>query len=232
MRSSRQTIFVPALATVLMLGVGEAAQATCYGTDQELPAHVLSRFIDDPGRLLSQFPDGGPQMISSIRDLVASDPGSLPLIISLNARSNAKQIQAIGTGLGQAALVCNRTAQAFAGEIQRMTVTADNRSLSQAFLAVMGDLFLSWTDLAGGGGGGGGPTETSGEIGGAAVSGATLNLSTSVATGSTNSRTSGAHTSSTPGSSSNLFTLRTPGSSPNVITTPNTVSKSVSPSRP
>ncbi len=230
MRSPGQTKSVAALATVLMLGVGGAAQAACYSSGQELPALVVSQVINDPGRLLTQFPDGGPQMISLIRDLVASDPGALPPIINLNAKANDGQIQAIGIGLGQAALVCSRTAQAFAGEIQLMTATADNQPLSQAFSAVMGDLFLSWTDSPGGGGGGG-PTATSGGNGGTAVNGKASNPATFGPTESTNSLTSGALTSAMPGSPGSQFTPGPAGGGPNFITPPNTLSKTVSPSK-
>src|ERR1700683_1770274 len=113
-------IFAPALATVFVLGVGEAAQAACYDPGQQLPTRVVSQFINEPAKILTQFPSGGAQMSSLIRDLIASDPGTLPLITELNAKANADQVHAIGTGLGQAALVCARTAKAFADEIQRV----------------------------------------------------------------------------------------------------------------
>jgi hypothetical protein len=225
MRCPRQKVFAAALATVLMLGVGGAARAACYGSDQELSAQVVSQFVNDPERLLTLFPSGGPQMISLIRDLVASDPASLPQIVKLNAEANADQLKAIGTGLGQAALLCSHTAQAFSGEILQMTVTANNQPLSQAFAAVMGDLFLSSTDSAGGGGGGGESAATTGGVGGAAVSGPTLHLTTSVPTRPADPLMFGAFLSVTPGNSGGLFTLGTAGG-------PDTLSKYVSPSRP
>jgi len=233
MKSRWQAISVPALATILMLGVGGAAQAACYVSDRELPAPVVSQFINDPSRLLAQFPTGGPQMISLIRDLVASDPGSLPLIINLAPTANAEQIQAIGTGLGQAGLVCSRTAQGFASEILQMTVAANNQPLSQAFSAVMGDLFLSSTDAAGVGGGGG-PT-TAATIGGYSASSVTFNPVTSVPKGSTNS-SAGTFKAGSLGSPFTLGTAVTLGTSGNPVgpgsSRPNTLSKSVSPSRP
>jgi hypothetical protein len=227
MRYLRQTISASALALLFTLGIGGAAQAACYGSGQELSAQVVSQFVNDPGRLLNQFPDGGPQMIPLIRDLVASDPGSLPLILSLNAKANADQIQAIGTGLGQAALVCSRTAQPFASEILRMTMTADNQPLSQAFSAVMGDLFLSSPGPDGGAGGGGGPTMSSGGTGGAVAGGGggTVKLPTTPPKGSPDAPLFGPSPPGTPGSLGNLFTQATPGG-------PNAPSKSVSPSRP
>jgi hypothetical protein len=172
-------ILVPALAIVLVLGVGKAAQAACYDSGQQLPERVVSQFINEPGKLLTQFPSGGPQMISLIRDLVASDPGTLPLITELNAKANADQVQAIGTGLGQAALVCARPAQAFSDEIQRVTIAANNKPMTQAFGAVMGDQFLGLAGPAVGGGGAG-ATGQIGSTGGTTVAGVSLNLTTSV----------------------------------------------------
>jgi hypothetical protein len=189
-RSSRRAvrIFIPALATVLLLGVGEVAQAACYDAGQQLPVQAVSRFINEPGKLLTQFPNGGPQMISLVRDLVASDPGTLPLITELNTRANDDQVQAIGTGLGQAALVCARPAKAFSDEIQRVTIAANNKPMTQAFGAVMGDQFLG---LAGPalGGGGAGATGQIGSTGGTAAGSAPLGLTTSVSTTTTTNAT-------------------------------------------
>jgi hypothetical protein len=192
MRSPRRTarIFISTLATIAMLGAGEAAQASCYGAGEQLSGPILSQFINDPGRLLAQFPSGGPQMISLIRDLVASDPGTLSLIINLNAKANPEQLQAIGSGLGQAALVCRRTAQAFSNEIQQVTVAANNQPLTQAFAGVMGDQFLG---LAGPSvGGGGGATGPAGFFGGAAAGITPRDLATSVPTATSHSITLGA----------------------------------------
>jgi hypothetical protein len=189
-RSSRRAvrIFIPALATVLLLGVGGVAQAACYDAGQQLPAQAVSQFINEPGKLLTQFPNGGPQMISLVRDLVASDPGTLPLITELNAKANDNQVQAIGTGLGQAALVCARTAKAFSDEIQRVTIAANNKPMTQAFGAVMGDQFLGLAGPAVGGGGAG-ATGQIGSTGGTAAGSAPLGLTTSISNITTTSTT-------------------------------------------
>jgi hypothetical protein len=189
-RSLRHTarMFVPALAIISVLGVGEAAQAACYGSGQQLPPRVVSQFMNEPGKLLTQFPSGGAQMISLIRDLVASDPGTLALVTELNAKANPDQVEAIGTGLGQAALVCARTAQAFSDEIQRVTIAANNKPMTQAFGAVMGDQFLGLATPAVGGGGG--ATGQTASAGGAATSGAPLGLATSVSNTSTTASSS------------------------------------------
>jgi hypothetical protein len=103
--SPLRTVIVSTLATFVVLSAGQAAQAACYDPGQQLPKQVVSRFINEPVQLLTQFSSGGQQMISLIRDLVASELGTLPLIFSLNAKANFDQVEAI-TGLGQVALVC------------------------------------------------------------------------------------------------------------------------------
>ena len=221
MRSARQTAgtYGLALTIILALGVREAAQAACYSAGEQLPAGVVSQFISDPDHLLAQFPVGGPQMISLIRDLVASDPGTLSLIINLNTKADPQQVQAVGTGLGQAALVCGRTAQAFSNEIQQMTVTADNRPLTQAFSAVMGDLFLSAADSAVGGGGA--PVTPGAVTGGVVASGTSVNFTASASA-----------SSSSPGSPGGKPAGQSGSIHPHSIVTPNTMARSVSSSTP
>jgi hypothetical protein len=192
MRSPRRTagMLISALATVVLLGAGEGAHAACYGPGEQLSGQTVLQFINNPSRLLTQYPSGGPQMISLIRDLVASDPGTLPLIINLDTKANPEQIQAIGTGLGQAALVCKRTAQAFANEIQQMTIATNNQPLTQAFAGVMGDQFLGLATPSVGGGGAG-VTGQVGFVGGFAAGSAPLGLTTSVPTATGHSLTQG-----------------------------------------
>jgi hypothetical protein len=176
------------LATSVALSAAQPVQAACYGPGQQLPAQVVSRSMNDPEQLLTQFPSGGRQMISLIRDLVASEPGALPLILDLSAKANSEQIQAIGTGLGQAARVCSRTAPAFANEIQQMTVATNVQPVTQGFAAVTGDLFPGSVGLVrdAGGGGGGGGTVQNGPTGTAAASGPPSGLTTSVPTATSN----------------------------------------------
>jgi hypothetical protein len=180
----------------VVLGAGEAAQAACYGAGEQLSGQTLSQFINDPSRLLTQYPSGGPQMISLIRDLVASDPGTLPLIINLDAKAGPDQLQAIGTGLGQAALVCKRTAQAFSNEIQQMAIATNNQPLTQAFAGVMGDQFLG---LAGPSVGGGGAGVTGQVVPGVGAGAAPFSRTTAVATSTGSGNTFTFSSSSTAG---------------------------------
>jgi hypothetical protein len=176
-----------ALATLLVVAASGFAQAGCYGSQQQLPANTVARFTANPAQLLSEYPNGGGQMISLVRDLVASDPATLPLVLDLSAKSNTDQVNSIGTGLGQAALVCSRNDQTFANEIQQMVAALNNQALALAFTEVLGDQQLAAAGPgAGGGGGGGGPTGQTGAFGGFFGGEGTLSLRTAVNTRPTN----------------------------------------------
>jgi hypothetical protein len=197
-----------ALAAPIVVGTESRAQVSCYGPSDQLPAEDVGNFQQHPEQLLSQYPDGGAELISRIRDLVATSPAALQTILKLVETANATQIDAIGTGLGQAALACVRTYQHFAIEIQQAVAALDNGALQLAFEAVLGDKAIG--SAGGGGGGGGGPTSPLfGSVGGFGGS------STLLSFGTTNHEP-------------NFFTLsNTSGSTPG---TPNSGS-SVSPSR-
>src|ERR1700692_2438802 len=128
-----------ALAAPLVIAVGGFAQASCYSSRQHLPPTTVAQFRADPGQLQSKDPNGGARMISMVADLVASDSAMLPLVLDLSANSNADQINAIGAGLGQAALVCSRRDPTFANEIHQMVAAINNQPLAVTFAAVIAD---------------------------------------------------------------------------------------------
>jgi hypothetical protein len=128
-----------ALAILALPATIVFARAGCYGPRQQLPGQTVVRFTADPRQLLSKYPHGGTQMIAVVRDLVASDPATLPLVLDLTAEGNTEQINSIGAGLGQAALVCSQADQAFAREIRQMIAAINNAPLALAFAEVIGD---------------------------------------------------------------------------------------------
>src|SRR5581483_10627701 len=111
-----------AAVTMLMAGFALCAPvqsgAAVYSPQQALPATTIQAFVADPSTLLSQYPNGGPQLITQVRDLAASDPQTLSAIIGLLSRANPDQAAAIGTGLGQVALMAVRDDQDYATKIQ------------------------------------------------------------------------------------------------------------------
>jgi hypothetical protein len=150
-------LVISVAVALLFLVVSENAQASCYKPGQRLPNNQIRDIKADPSRLLAQYPTGGGSMTSLIRDLVASDPATLAMTLDLTVGANADQISAIGTGLGEAALACAGTDEAFESEIRQMTASLGNELLDLAFAAAMGDQFVA--DPAGIGGGGGSTAE-------------------------------------------------------------------------
>jgi hypothetical protein len=127
------------------------ASAACYAPQAQLPAATLTDFTKSPASILKL---SNAELISKVRDLVASSPETLQLILALIGSATPAQVDAIGTGLGQAALICVRTDQPFATEIQNAVVALANSALTLAFTAVLGDRPIG--SVGGGAGGGGG----------------------------------------------------------------------------
>lgn len=116
-------LFGAALAVVEMMA-GPQAGAAVLSPQQALPAQTIQEFLGKPDALLTQFPDGGPRMIARVRDLAASDPATLDPIVALLQTANAAQSTAIGTGLGQVAVMAVKTDQAYANQIQVAVASA------------------------------------------------------------------------------------------------------------
>jgi hypothetical protein len=133
------------------------AMAAVYSPQQALPSAAVQQFLANPSSLLSQFPNGGAAMITQVRNLAASDPATLKALVGLLGSATTEQSTAIGTGLGQVALMAVRNDQKFATDIQTAVVTAQNESALVAFKSVVGgDIQLTAaTGITGGGGGGG-----------------------------------------------------------------------------
>jgi hypothetical protein len=131
------------IAALVAVAPGSPAQAVCLAPQQQLPAAEVEQFLSDPGAVLEDpfYKVRGAKLISRIRDLAASNPAALRVIIDLIAKANADQQTALGTGLAQAALVCVKTDQPYATQIQQ-TMAAypdkDNKAVF-AFRAVLAD---------------------------------------------------------------------------------------------
>jgi len=124
---------------LLAIGVPGVAQAACYNSQEQISAQTAAGFLANPPQLLQQNPNGGSGLISHIRNLVASEPAALRQVVGLIAAANKDQLDAIGRGLAQAALVCIRVDQAFATEIQYAAAATGNDALIVAFMAATGD---------------------------------------------------------------------------------------------
>jgi hypothetical protein len=188
---------VSALIVTLALwfGTSGSAIAACYTADQQLPGQTVNNFLTNASQLLQDPSNagGGADMIALVRDLVASNPATLPLIIGLIDQANPAQQGAIGTGLGQAAGLCIRPDPAFAADIQTQLAGSTSDAAKNAYAAVTGNQPIR--SVAGGGGVSGGASggSTGGSLtssGGSTAftqfsSNSTLNSATNFFTGGT-----------------------------------------------
>lgn len=162
------------VAMAVIAAVSTGAGAAIYPPQRQLAAQVISDFKGAPTSLLQQYPDGGPLLISRVRDLGASDPTTLPGLIALlkDPATTKDQMRGIVAGLAQVARMAAQQDQAFANEIQTAIAGIGNPDVIAAYQAATGDVAIA---AAGGGGGGGtgagGATGTSGFAFGGANSG-------------------------------------------------------------
>jgi hypothetical protein len=146
-------------AAVFAASASVAANAAIYPPNRQLPAQVISDFEAAPTSLLQQFPSGGAQLIARVRDLGASDPTTVPALISLlkDPATTKDQMRAIVTGLAQVARMAAQQDQAFGNEIQSLIAATGNPDVIAVYQAATGDVAIAATG-GGGGTGGGGPT--------------------------------------------------------------------------
>ncbi|MGY3146031.1 hypothetical protein ACVWYQ_003030 [Bradyrhizobium sp. USDA 3397] len=150
-----------AAAAALAATITSAANAAIYPPQRQLPATVISEFKASPNSLLQQYPTGGPQLISRVRDLGASDPTTLPGLIALlkDPATTKDQMNAIVAGLAQVARMAAQQDQAYANEIQTAIAGTGNPDVIAAYQAATGDVAIAAAGGgAGGGSGSGGPT--------------------------------------------------------------------------
>ncbi|WP_164937229.1 hypothetical protein [Bradyrhizobium vignae] len=167
-----------AAAAALAATISSAASAAIYPPQRQLPATVISEFKAAPNSLLQQYPTGGPQLISRVRDLGASDPTTLPGLITLlkDPATTKDQMRAIVAGLAQVARMAAQQDQAYGNEIQTAIAGTGNPDVIAAYQAATGDVAIAATGggAAGGGTGGGGPTGTGGFATGGGGGGVTV----------------------------------------------------------
>jgi hypothetical protein len=139
---------------IVVTAASEGAYAACYAPDQQMSPQAVSDFMSNAAALLSkpENAQGGASLIDAIRDLVASNPATLPLVIGLLASANDGQQKAIGTGLGLAANLCARPDPNFATDISEQLAKTGSDAAKTSYAAIIGKPTGA---VAGGGGGGG-----------------------------------------------------------------------------
>lgn len=183
---------------VVLIGIGVFAMPFVQTSPAmaQTSQSAIDQFIANPSQVLQQYPNGGPQLISLIRDVALAHPESLQAIIALLANASSDQQMAIGSGLGQAAQMSAQNNPAFANQIQAALVASGFQDAITAFAAVTGNVNIASTGPGGGGDGGGGvggPTGSGsgGPTGGSNTGNGQTFGSSNFQTSSTNSFTGG-----------------------------------------
>jgi hypothetical protein len=151
------------IGAALMLST-QFANAQIAGQVAPLPAAAIAAFQANPKQLLSQFPNGGPEMIKQTRDLLISDRNTLNPIIAQAKTADQDQRTAMAQALAQAAKTYVTNGDpAFADQIQQTVASSGIAEFAKAYAEAAGD---TGTAATGGGGGGGGPNTAGAPIGG------------------------------------------------------------------
>ena len=134
---------------------------------------LVASFLANPGALLTLYPLGGGSMVTDVQDLAQADMRTLDPLLSLVATANDQQKNALGTGLGLAALELERNNPQAASIIQTALVRLNDPTLLAAYAAVTGNQRLAAAGPGAGAGGGGesatGNAGVNGGIGGPSV---------------------------------------------------------------
>jgi hypothetical protein len=166
---------------ILQLAAGAVAAMVMFASAavaQTNTNQAINQFLANPAQVLQQYPNGGAQLISLIRDVAVSHPEALQTITGLLSGATTDQQSAIGSGLGQAAQIVVRTNQAYANQIQQAIAGSTSEDAKVSFAGVTGNTTIAAAGGGGGGGGGGagggtgGPTGSTGFAFGGASGGA------------------------------------------------------------
>lgn len=164
-------------------------------------AATVDEFLANPAQVMAQYPAGGAELISLIRDVATSHPEALATITSLLASGNVDQQAAIGSGLGQAYKIVLNSDQAYAAQIAAAIGGSNSDSAKTAYSGATGDVSIASVGggAAGSGGGGGGAGGGSGGTAGGTGFGGTP-------TGGSNSGSGGTTGQNTTQNSGTTFT--------------------------
>lgn len=158
---------VAAFALVALISSADVGMAQT--TPQNAVAQSVANFKANPEQLLSQYPNGGPELVSRIREIAVNDPTALDTIIALLAKATKDQKISIASGLAQAARIVVRGNQPYATRIQQAIADTKDLDVVAAYAAGAGDSAIAATGTGGAGSAGasGGQTNGLGGTGGA-----------------------------------------------------------------
>jgi hypothetical protein len=161
-------------------------------------AATVDEFLANPTAVMAQYPNGGADFISLVRDVATSHPEALATITGLISSASADQQGAIGSGLGQAYTAMLTSNPTYAASIQSAIGASSSSDAQTAYSGATGNVSTASTSGPGAGGaGGGGGGGSGGPAGGSGFGGTPSGGSNSGSGGTTNGSGSSQTTSGT-----------------------------------
>jgi hypothetical protein len=141
-----------------------AAPATqgCFPGGPPKRPDAVSAFVAKPAELLTKHATGGVRLSGEVRDILGSDRAALGAMISAAKSASPTQVSAIGSGLGQAAVLCSKVDPQIALGIQQAVAASGLPDLLTAFVASSNPVETAAVNAAAGA-----PAAAGGALGGA-----------------------------------------------------------------
>jgi len=167
---------------------------TALGTTH-VQAATVDEFLANPTQVMAQYPNGGADLISLIRDVATSHPEALSTLTSLLSSGTADQQAAVGSGMGQAYKIVLNTDQAYAAQIAAAVGNSSSDSAKTAYSGATGNVAIGAAGGAGAGagGGGGGSGGTAGGSGSGGTPSGGANSGSGGTTGQSSTQNSGSN---------------------------------------
>ncbi len=135
-----RVISIAGLAVAASVASHGALAGTCVSGYGRASTLAVTGFNDDPGALLTTYPDGGGLLVRAVRELVLADTNLVKPVLQQANLATPDQQASMGAALGQSALACSRTDMERAIEIQSAVVDSQNPGILTAFAGVVGDI--------------------------------------------------------------------------------------------
>jgi hypothetical protein len=210
--SSNLRVFAVAFSLVALV-VSPVCAQSAPGSGQSPPgghsAISVADFVANPGALLTLYPIGGGSMVSDVQSLVEADMKTVDPLLALVATANSEQKNALGTGLGLAALDLARNNPQAASILQNALVRLNDPTLLAAYAAVTGNQRLAAAG-PGAGAGGGGESATGNAAPNGGIGGPTFLFPNFGTTNTADAFTSPTVTGGTPGTPNVPVSVSTP----------------------
>ncbi len=142
---------VPEAARTSPPSEASAEPASCFVPPAKLSEADVEAFLARPESLLETYSGDDLSLANRVRALAGSDGRTLPPLLLLSNAANAKQVIALGSGLGRAAVGCAGVDPNYAQKIQESVADHASAEFRTAFVTASNDVQVAAVQGAGSG---------------------------------------------------------------------------------